>query len=85
MSPPAWKAGVVTEMEEAAFISRIVPIKIARANQVGFIGQPLAAYGCGQGNERASARPSDIATPMPDRARMVLSSLCAASDLTNDG
>jgi hypothetical protein len=57
-------------MEEAAFISRIVPMKIARANEVGFIGQPLAAYGCGQGNERASARPSGIATPMADRARM---------------
>src|SRR6266550_3773753 len=42
-SPPAWNAGVVTEMEEAAFILRIVPTKIARANEIGFIEQTLAA------------------------------------------
>src|SRR5438105_8048598 len=39
MSPPAWKAGVVTDMEEAAFILTIVPTKIARANEIGFIEQ----------------------------------------------
>src|SRR6476661_4497804 len=52
MSPPAWKAGVVTEMEEAAFILRMVPTKIARANEVDFIEQTLAAACRGQAPEQ---------------------------------
>src|SRR6476619_1236215 len=64
MSPPAWKAGVATATEEAAFILRIAATKIARANEIGFIGQTFAAAGCGQGNERASARlGSEISRP----------------------
>src|SRR5207248_262896 len=55
MSPPAWKAEVATETEEAAFILRIVPTKIARVNEIGFIEQTLAVSGCGQGNEHACA------------------------------
>ena len=37
MSPAAWKAGEVTETEEEAFVLRIVPMKIARANEIGFM------------------------------------------------
>src|SRR5206468_11509202 len=54
MSPPAWKAGAVTEMEEAAFILRIVPTKIARANEIGFIEQTLA--GACRGQARGGTR-----------------------------
>src|SRR5438874_12852811 len=53
MSPPARKAGAVTEMEEAAFILRIAPIKIARAKEIGFMNQTLTVRGCGQAGERA--------------------------------
>src|SRR5689334_20158326 len=60
MSPPVWKAEVATEKEEAAFILKIVPMKIARANAISFIQQTLAVSGCGQGNERA---------PRPDAVR----------------
>src|SRR5689334_18722389 len=51
MSPPAWKAEVATETEEAAFILRIVPTKIARVNEIGFIKQTLAATESGQERE----------------------------------
>src|SRR4030095_1246467 len=56
-SPPAWNAGVVTEMEEAAFILRIVPTKIARANEIGFIEQTLAAACRGQARGRRFCAP----------------------------
>ena len=47
----------MTEMEEAAFTLRIAPMKIAVANEIGFIRQTLAAGGRGQGEGPASARP----------------------------
>src|SRR5437762_10538893 len=52
MSPPAWQADVVTEMEEAAYVLRIVPKKIERMNEVGFIEQTLAAKVHGQAHGR---------------------------------
>src|SRR5262245_55323300 len=55
MSPPAWKAELTMETEEAAFRLRIAQTEIARANEIGFIEQTLASSGCGQGNECASA------------------------------
>ena len=56
MSLPVWKAEVATEKEEAAFILKIVPMKIARANAISFIQQTLAVSGCGQGNDALRVR-----------------------------
>src|SRR5205823_13324084 len=42
------KGGLVIEIEVAAFILRVTPRKIARANHIGFIHQTLAARAQGQ-------------------------------------
>src|SRR6476661_4143932 len=70
-SPPAWNAGVVTEMEEAAFILRIIPTKIARANEIGFIEQTLAAACRGQARGRRFCAPGHAETCLrqPRQAR----------------
>src|SRR5205814_3284310 len=48
ISLPAGKAGLVIEIDEAAFILKTPPRKIVTANQIGFIHAILAAPGCRQ-------------------------------------
>src|SRR6266487_5763989 len=70
ISLPAGKAGLVIEIDEAAFILKI-PTKIARANHIGFIHSILVARAQGQARGgRIGISADEVMLVNEDRSRL---------------